>query len=211
MPMLVEQLLPRPDAVRVEHRLVAGRPPELYAAVREADFMRAWRDSAAVRAMFAARGAAERAVAAARRRTPAVAPEPNVLRLADLTVRGDWVLLGERPPEEICFGAIGRFWAGETVWEEIDAAGFAGVDRPGLGKIAAGFSLRPYGDERTLISYECRTATTDEAARRGFMRYWRALSPFIGYVLRAQLRVVEETARGGYNAGSAPPAGPSAA
>ena len=30
----------------------------------------------------------------------------------------------------------GRFWGGETVWEEIDAAEFADFDRPGYGKIA---------------------------------------------------------------------------
>ena len=66
---------------------------------------------------------------------------------------------------------------------------------PGFGKIACNFSLRPYGDDRTLVTYECRTLATDEAARRGFMRYWRPLAPFIGVVMRSQLRVIEaETA-----------------
>lgn len=35
-----------------------------------------------------------------------------------------------------------------------------------------------------------RTQATDADSRRAFLRYWRALSPFIGVVLRAQLRAV---------------------
>ena len=30
--------------------------------------------------------------------------------------------------------------------------------------------------------------------RRGFLRYWRPLAPFIGVVMRAQLRVNEQEA-----------------
>ncbi len=101
------------------------------------------------------------------------------------------VLLGEDPPHEIALGVIGRFWAGETVWVQIDAADFETFAEPGFGKIACNFSLRAYGADRTLVTYECRTQATDETARRGFMRYWRPLAPFIGLVMRSQLRVIE--------------------
>jgi hypothetical protein len=189
--LLIERLLPRPDAVRTEHLLVDGGFARVYETVRQADFMRAWRESPTVRFLFAARSAGERVVsAAACRERPAEPPPPASLRLADLPAHGDWVLLGENPPHEIAFGAIGRFWAGETEWEEIDAPGFATFDRPGRARIACDLSLRPYGVDRTLVSYECRTQATDPAARRAFLRYWRALSPFIGVVLRSQLRVV---------------------
>jgi hypothetical protein len=106
------------------------------------------------------------------------------------------VLLGEDPPNELAFGVVGRFWAGETVWEKIDAANFGPFAEPGLGKIACNFSLRRYGPGRTVVTYECRTLATDEDARRGFMRYWRPLSPFIGLVMRSQLRVIESEAGG---------------
>ncbi len=189
--LLIERLLPRPDAVRSEHLLVDGDPDAVYARVREADFMRAWRESHAVRVLFAARTLGERAVsAAAGRDRPPDPPPPETMRLADLPPYGEWVVLGEDPPHELAFGAIGRFWAGETVWEPIDAARFVSFDRPGLARIACDFSLRPYGSGRTLVSYECRTQTTDLASRRAFLRYWRPLSPFIGVVLRSQLRVV---------------------
>jgi len=193
-PLLIERLLPRPDAVRAEHLLVDGALDAVYEAVRQADFMRAWRESPAVRLLFAARGVGERVVsAAARRGHPHELPPPEAMRLADLPARGEWVLLGEDPPHEVAFGAIGRFWSGETSWEEIDAAGFASFDRPGFARIACDFSLRPYGVARTLVSYECRTQATDPASRRGFLRYWRPLSPFIGVVLRSQLGVVART------------------
>ncbi|HKG01885.1 MAG TPA: hypothetical protein VKB03_01780 [Conexibacter sp.] len=110
------------------------------------------------------------------------------MRLADLPANGEWVLLGEDPPHEIAFGAIGRFWAGETVWEQISAARFATFDRPGLARIACDFSLRPYGDGRTLVSYEVPHAGDRPESRRAFLRYWP--SPFVGAVLRSQLRVV---------------------
>lgn len=48
------------------------------------------------------------------------------------------------------------------------------------------------GDLATV--YEARTQATDDVARRGFLRYWRPLSPFIGVVMRSQLRVVADSA-----------------
>lgn len=192
--LLIERLISRPDAVRAEHLLVEGSRAAVYDAVRRADFMRAWQESRTVRALFAARSLGERAVSTVTGRTPpSEPPPPATIRLVDLTARGEWVLLGEDPPHEIAFGAIGRFWAGETVWESIDAAQFATFERPGLARIACDFSLRPYGDSRTLVSYECRTQATDPESRRAFLRYWRPLSPFIGVVLRSQLRVVART------------------
>ncbi len=193
-PMLIEQLLARYDAVRVEHRVVQGDVEAAYAAVMRADFMRAWRDSSVVRALFAARSLGERAVAAASRRALVEPPVPESLRLEDMPARGEWIRLGENPPREVAFGAVGRFWSGETAWEQIDPDEFAAFAAPGFAKLACNFSLRAYGATQTLVSYECRTRTTDDAARAGFLRYWRPLSPFIGVVLRAQLGVVADEA-----------------
>lgn len=194
-PMLLDGLLPDPDATRIEHRVIAGTIGDVYAATRDADFLDTWRGSPAVRGLFALRALGERAVAFARRRAPVVVPELESLRLADLPAHGDWVLLGEEPPREIAFGVIGRFWAGETVWERIDAADFTSFDGPGRARIACSFSLRSYGAGRTLVTYECRTKGTDAQSTTGFLRYWRVLSPFIGYVLRAQLRTIAQATR----------------
>ena len=189
--VLLDELLPEYDATRIERRLVAGEPAEVYARAREADFMRAWRDSTAVRVLFAARAAGERLASAlgltGRTTQP---PETEAMRLADMRDHGEWVLLGESPPHEIAFGAIGRFWGGETEWRTISAAEFAGFDRPGVAKIACSFSLRPVGAGRTMVTYESRTRATDAESRRKFLRYWRLVSPGVGFVMRSMLRQV---------------------
>lgn len=191
--VLLDKLMPRYDATRIERRLLPADGEQVWRAVLDADFVRTAEEMPAVRFLFGARAMAERAVAAVRGEPAAAPPEVPSMCVRDLEVHGDWVLLGEDPPSEIAFGAIGRFWAGETAWREIDATEFASFDEPGLAKVACSFSLRPCDERSTLVSYECRTLATDAAARRGFLRYWRPLAPFIGFVLRAQLRTVETT------------------
>jgi hypothetical protein len=195
--MLIDRLMPEFDATRIEHRVVAGRVPDAFAAAVGVDFVDAVRQSSALRGLMALRAQTERIASVVRKSGPAVkASGPEALRLGELPEQGEWVRLGADPPNEIVFGVVGRFWSGETVWERIDASEFGTFARPGYAKIAANFSFRPYGQGRTLVSYEARTRATDAAARRGFWRYWRVASPFVGRVMRAQLAVVErETAR----------------
>ncbi len=107
----------------------------------------------------------------------------------------DWVRLSEDAPDEFAFGVIGRFWGGETTWKEIDASAFASFDSPGCAKIACNLSLRPYGERRTLLSYEARTLATDESARRAFLRYWRLVSPGVRVVMRSALALIAREVR----------------
>jgi hypothetical protein len=194
MPSLIEDVLHEYDAVRREHLVVPGTREVVWDAVLEADFLDAWRGNRVVTALFSARGAGERVVSAVRGREYVEPPVPESMRLIDMDGSGEWVVLAEDAPAEIVFGAVGRFWSGETAWETITAAGFERWDAPGYARIACNFSLRSYGSDHTLVTYEVRTRATDEAARRGFLRYWRPLSPFIGVVLRAQLGVVRAEA-----------------
>jgi hypothetical protein len=194
-PMVLDALMPAFDATRIEHRVSDGDQARVYDAVTAADFIRAWRDNPAVRALFAARSTAEQIMTRVRgHEAGASPPAPESMRLADLPTHGQWVRLGEDPPHEIAFGVVGRFWAGETTWEEIDAEEFGGFSRPDFARIACNFSLRPYGAARTLVSYEARTRATDERARRAFLRYWRAASTGAGVVMRSQLAIVAREA-----------------
>jgi hypothetical protein len=192
--MLLDDLVPRFDVVRREHRVIEGDIGTVHAAVLQADFLRAVTSNPGVRTLFAARSAGERIAARVRGLGFAEPPAPDSLRLADMGVHGDWVRLGDDPPREIAFGAVGRFWGGETMWEELDAADFATFDQPGFAKIGCNFSLRPYGRDRTLVSYEARTVATDDESRRAFLRYWRAVAKGVGVVMRSQLRVVAREA-----------------
>jgi hypothetical protein len=193
--MLLDSLMPEFDATRIEHRVIDGPPADVYEAAVQADFLDAVRRSIMVRGLFALRATAER-VAATARRSPVVSPpELPFLRLAEMPEHGDWVRLGADPPNEFAFGVIGRFWAGETAWAQIDASAFTSFDSPGYAKIAANLSLRSYGDRRTLLSYEARTQATDETARRAFLRYWKLVSPGIGVVMRSTLALIADELR----------------
>jgi hypothetical protein len=189
-PLMLDWLLPEFDATIVEHQVIEGDPEAVYRAVTAVDMAEIPKHYAAVRVLFAARGAAERLVnALLGRTTPAPAPE-GALRLADMPEHGDWVKLADEPPDEFAFGVIGRFWGGETVWETIDADHFVAFDRPGFAKIGCSISLRPYGTARTLVSYEARTQALDPGSRAQFLRYWRVVRPGVAIVMRAFLHAV---------------------
>ena len=192
--MLLDSLMPEFDATRIEHRVIDGSPADVYEVAIHADFADAVRRSRIVRGLFALRAGAERVVATARGSQVVSPPEPT-LRLAEMPEHGDWVWLGADPPNEFAFGVVGRFWGGETAFEQIDSSAFTSFDSPGYAKIAASLSLRCYGDQRTLLSYEARTQATDEAARRAFLRYWTLVSPGVGVVMRSFLAVIAQETR----------------
>jgi len=118
---------------------------------------------------------------------------PKLVIDTDMGLPG-WMLLGERSNREVVFGAIGKFWQPTIEWLDVPVADFAGFDEPGWGKIAANFSVLPYGAAATLLTYDCRTVTTDPDSRRRFLRYWHLIRPFVGHVLRATLRQISADA-----------------
>lgn len=187
-PLLLERLLPSFDATAVVHRLIDGEIDAVREAVLETDMLDIPRSNPAVRTLFAARGAGERLVNGLLGRPTPEAVVPDSMRLSDLGETGDWVRLGADPPHEFAFGAIGRFWGGETVWEQIDAAEFATFARPGYAKIVCEISLRAYGSGQTLVSYEARTLALDDDSRATLLRYWRLVNPGVRVVMQAFLK-----------------------
>jgi hypothetical protein len=190
---LLERFLPQPDAVRREALVINAPLPTAYQAAVTTDFLDAVRGDGMVRALFAVRSYAQRALALATRRAFTEPPAPETLRLLDLGRRGEWVRLGSTPVE-FAFGAIGRFWAGETSWLVIDSAGFEPFALPGYAKIACHLEVASDGPGRTKLVYEARTAATDAESRRAFRRYWFLVTPFVGYIMRATLRAIARNA-----------------
>jgi hypothetical protein len=104
------------------------------------------------------------------------AKPPASMRLRDLPsipmYEGGWILLGERPGQEIALGLVGKFWRPVIEFARIRSADeFRGFDKPGFAKTVYDLSVRERGAGRTLLSGLMRTATTDEHARRWFRRY----------------------------------------
>lgn len=187
--MILDEVQPTWDGRRVESRLVRAPIGLVYRAVVETDFLDAVRSSRAVRVLFAIRTWIERLISALTGRKAVPMPAPAVLKLLDIPRHGEWVKLGEDPPREIAFGAIGRFWGGETVWQAINAEDFAHFSCPANARIGCHILLDSQ-DGSTRVTYEARTSATDPAARRGFLRYWRFVSPMVGVVMRSTLSVI---------------------
>jgi len=102
---------------------------------------------------------------------------PESMRLRDMPsipmYEGGWILLGERPGEEIALGLVGKFWRPVIEFAPITTADeFRKFDQPGFAKTVYDLSARELRADRTLLSGLMRTATTDEPARRWFRRYW---------------------------------------
>ena len=181
-PMIVEKALPHHDVVLTEHRVVAADPQRTLQAACALDLLTV-RTPLLLAAMWL-RGLPARLAGKA-------PPPPQALVIADGGLPG-WVVLG-RDQREIAFGAVGVFWRPVIEWRDVPVEEFAGFAEPGWGKIAANFSVLPYG-EQSLVTYECRTGTTDPESRKRFLRYWWLIRPVVAHIMRATLRSIQVAA-----------------
>lgn len=104
------------------------------------------------------------------------AQEPSRMHLHDTTrvspAEGGWLLLGERPVDEIALGLVGKFWRPAITFANVRAADFLDFAEPGYAKTVYSLSVRSLDERRTLLTGIMRTATTDPDARKWFRRYW---------------------------------------
>ncbi len=195
--LLLDSVLPEYDETIVEHVIVDAPLDTVYPAVRTMNLLDV--HSPLMDAAMFLRGLPERVGRWVRRDpSPEMPSAVTVGRLFDgereESFLSGWVPLGEHAPYEIVFGAAGKVWQPEIDWRQVPPEDFAGFDEPGFAKIAANFSLREYGETRTLLTYEARTATTDPASQQRFRRYWWLVHVFVGVVMRAALRTAKDIA-----------------
>jgi hypothetical protein len=183
---VLEEALPVYDMVLTEHRVVQAEVDTLFATARNFDFMTV--RSPLVTAMMTARALPSRL------RGKALDAPTRLCLASDPGALPGWLILGQVPGRELAFGAIGRFWTADIEWHLVAPDDFAAFDEPGWGKIACHLLVRSDGPGRSVLTYECRTATTDLASRHSMGRYWWAIRPFVGYVLRASLRTIARDA-----------------
>ncbi len=201
--MLIDEVLPDYDATVIEHIVIDAPCEVVHQAVREMDFLQV--RSPAVDTLMALRALPERIVGLLGRRPQR--PPPPSMRLADMFDRDaaqdgtasdggleGWLALGEVPGQELVFGAIGKVWQPDIDWRTVTAEEFPDFTEPDYAKLAAGFSVRPYGANRSLLSYEARTSGTDAAAGRKFLRYWWLVRRFVQVVMHAALLTAKDLA-----------------
>jgi len=186
---LLDVHLPAYDVALTEHLTVEADAPTVFEVARDLDFLTV--RTPLLTAAFFVRGLPARL-------SGKPTPELPELRLfADPSSSGlpGWVVLGQVPGREIAFGAVGKFWQPDIEWCDVPFDRFTGFDEPGWGKIGCHFLVRSNGPGRSVISYECRTATTDPESRKKMMRYWWIIRPFVGHIMRATLRTIAADAQ----------------
>jgi hypothetical protein len=183
--LIIDAVMPTFDVSIAEHSIVRATPIATFRSARELDFLDI--HTPVVDAAMWLRGLPARA--AHRESSP-----PPRLVLAEGDELPGWVVLGEQPDRELAFGAVGKFWQPSIEWRDVPVDEFASFTESGWGKIAANFSVLPYGERAALLSYECRTVTTDADARRKFARYWGLMRPFVAHIFRATVRTIRDNA-----------------
>jgi hypothetical protein len=183
--MIIDTQLPEYDVVLAVHTVVDADLATTFGAARQLDFLTV-RTPLLDTAMWL-RGLPDRL------RHRAAQP-PAKLTLADGAGLPGWLSLGVREDDEVAFGAVGKFWQANIEWRDVPQADFREFQEPGWGKIACNFTVRAYGTDRTLLTYECRTATTDAIARRRFARYWWLIRPFVAHIMRATIATIAANA-----------------
>lgn len=186
--MLIESAMPTFDAVIAEHIVVAATPSVTFRAARELDLLTV--RTPLLTASMWIRGLPARLSGKA---TP---PLPRLVIGEGVGLPG-WLELGELPDREIAFGAVGRFWSPVIEWKDVTPEEFSAFAETGWGKTAANFSVMHYGEHCSLLSYQCRTVTTDPESRRRFLNYWRLIRPFVAHIMRATVDKIKADAEAG--------------
>jgi hypothetical protein len=179
---LLEARLPFYDVVLTEHLVIGADTERVYQATKNFDFM-------TTRSPFISAAMTARSIPSKLRGRTVPVP-PTMILARDQGVIPGWLVLGEIAGREVVFGAVGTFWKPDIAWHELPADRFTAFAEPGWGKIACHLLVRPDGAGRSVLTYECRTATTDPLSRKQMARYWWLIRPFVAYTMRAVLRTI---------------------
>jgi len=171
--MLIDEFMPKYD-VREHHQIdVAAPPDEVYRAVRTLNL----RHATLTRWLFRLRGI----------------PAPPRLTLSDF-LRLRFILLGERPGEELLLGLVGQFWRPSGKLQRLDAEGFRTFRRGGYAKAVWNFSLAAGSPSGARLETETRVYCLDKASRRQFRLYWLQIGRVRGLIRREILLSVKREA-----------------
>lgn len=172
--MLIDDFLPVYDVSDSVATTVEADVARTWDALMAADFVEVARGRPLVGLLGALRVLPGIAAHLLHGEAPPAAPKTLRLREAgDLPVdQGGWVLLGERPREEIALCQVAKFWRPVITYATVKRETFREFEEPGYAKTVYSLAVRPLSERRTMLSGTMRTATTDAQARRWFRTYW---------------------------------------
>jgi len=197
--MLVDDFLPAYDVSDAVATVVQADVATTWDALMRVDLLEVGRARPMVGFLGALRALPEIVSQLLHGESPPQAPKQ--LRLRDTTTiplgEGGWVLLGERPRNELALGLVGKFWRPVIEYAEVSPVSFRDFAEPGYAKTVYSLSVRSLDEQRTLLSGLMRTATTDEQARKWFRRYWTlGVGSGAHIVVRGVLDLTREMAEG---------------
>ncbi|HXH70357.1 MAG TPA: hypothetical protein VNI60_08515 [Pyrinomonadaceae bacterium] len=172
--MLIDEFMPAPDFNEKHETTVRASAETVYAALGSFDF----NESAVIRWLFRLRGLTSKNSCDA---------TAQVLTLRDMT-KFDFVVLGEKPNEEILLGLVGKFWKPTGNLQKINAQDFLAFNKHGYAKAAWNFALAESAAEETRLTTETRVQCLDDASRESFSFYWTFIKPFSGWIRQETLR-----------------------
>jgi hypothetical protein len=185
MTALVDEFLPDYDFSDEIGTVVAADPAITWEALMQADLIAVGRQRPLAGLLGAIRILPDVVWQRLHGEHPQAAPEHLTLReTTELPMSGGgWVLLDERPGEEIALGLVGKFWRPVIEYADVEPGAFKDFAEPGYAKTVYALGTSPREGGRTLLWAIMRTATTDEHARTWFRRYWTLGVGFGAHVL----------------------------
>ncbi len=172
--MLLDDYLPVYDVSDAVSAVVEADVPTTWQALMEVDLIEVGRRKPMVAILGALRILPDIVSHLLHGESPSASPKHLRLReTAGLpSDQGGWVLLGDRPRDEIALGLVGKFWRPIIAYAKVTREEFRDFSEPGYAKTIYSLSVQPLDEGRTLLTGVMRTATTDEQARKWFRRYW---------------------------------------
>ena len=171
--MLIDEYLSAWN-VREQHRVTVHAPVErVYRAVRALDIS----EARLTRLLFRLRGL----------------PCPPRFTLDDF-LKMRFILLGERPDEELLFGLVGKFWTPKGELRRLEQEEFMNFNERGYAKAAWNFSLTQQANGVVSLATETRVHCTDGASRMKFRLYWTLIGAFSGFVRHEMLQIIKRNA-----------------
>ncbi|MBK8228494.1 MAG: SRPBCC family protein [Flavobacteriales bacterium] len=166
---LIQHFLPRPRHTEIHRIAVKAPPQQAWEVARHFDGATIpW-----VRFLFDLRTLPDRLQG----KTVPRAGESG-LGVDDIVSHGHgFMLLDERPGEEVVVGAVGQFWHLEIPFKDVSPQGFAAFNENGWGKVSWSIHVEPR-EQGSWITLELRVTATDEASWGKQTTYFHLIGPF---------------------------------
>lgn len=173
---LIQHHLPSPRHTEIHRIAVNAAPADAWQVARHFDGARIpW-----VRALFDLRTLPERW------RGEKVSAGESGLGVDQVVSHGHgFMLLEERPGEEVVVGAVGCFWHMEIPFKDLAPGDFASFNDPGWGKVAWAIRVEPR-DQGSWVTLELRVTATDDHSWRKQTLYFALIGPF-SHLIRSSL------------------------